>query len=228
MLRYTLTLICCLLTAPLMAQSSDGPRLLVMGDSLLAANTPTGKSIGSTAAKVLGASELREMAMPAAQMLYRLPVSGAMGLRISKQYRKGDWDWIILNGGGNDLLFGCDCGPCGPKMDRLISAAGTTGEIPRLVSELRATGARIAYVGYLRSPGFDTPVEHCKAVGDELERRLSKMARRDRGVYFLSNADLVPQGDLSFHDWDRVHPSAKGSQSIGNALARLIHSAGAR
>ena len=109
-------------------------------------------------------------------------------------------------------------------MQRLISPHGQHGEIPRLVSALRAKGSRVAYVGYLRSPGFDTPVDYCKRVGNELEARIARMAERDPGVLYLQSGALVPHGDKSFHSWDLIHPSAKGSQSIGNALAHRLGS----
>ena len=96
------------------------------------------------------------------------------------------------------------------------------GKIPDLVSRIRASGARVAYIGYLRTPGVTSPVEHCTRDGDALEARLTAMAARDPGVLFLSNRDLVPNGDRSFHDIDRIHPSPKGSAAIAARIAAEI------
>ena len=76
-------------------------------------------------------------------------------------------------------------------MDKLISEDGTRGEIPKLVSKLRATNARVVYVGYLRSPGAWSPIEGCRDDGNELEARVARLAKRDKGLWFVSLADLV-------------------------------------
>lgn len=41
-------------------------------------------------------------------------------------------------------------------------------------------------MGYLRSAGIDTPIEHCKDEGDELEARIARLAARVEGVHYLS------------------------------------------
>ncbi|MDG2340776.1 MAG: hypothetical protein P8L32_06230 [Paracoccaceae bacterium] len=35
-------------------------------------------------------------------------------------------------------------------------------------------------------------------------------------------ADMVPDGDLSFHGLDRIHPSVKASEEIGKRVAAFI------
>ncbi len=196
-------------------------RILVMGDSLLASHAITGRAVADSIETALE-EHVTNRAVLGARILYNLPISGALGLKIAKQYTKGKWDWIILNGGGNDVWLGCGCNRCDRKINRLISKTGDDGGIPDLVTRLRNTGARIVYVGYLRSPGFDSPIEHCKDEGDELEGRIKVMADRDDGIYFLSLKDLVPYGDLSFHAVDRIHPSLKASSAIGRLAADII------
>ena len=149
-----------------------------------------------------------------------------MGMSIPRQFRPGTWDWVVLNGGGNDLWLGCGCMKCDPMMDRMVSAKGSTGQIPKLVRELRNSGARVIYLGYLRSPGFGSPIEHCRNEGDVLDARLEAMAARDDGVHFLSLAELVPHGDRSFHAADRIHPSKKGSAAIAARILGLMKRAG--
>lgn len=199
----------------------DTSRILLVGDSLLAANGALRKSVSHEVERQLG-QEVIDRAVPGARMIYGLPVSGAAGLNIPKQYRKGDWDWVIVNGGGNDLWLGCGCSFCARKMNRLISHDGAQGVIPDFVSKIRKTGAKVIYVGYLRSPGLGSPIEYCRDEGDELERRIDVLAGQDTGVYFLSISDLVPYGDRSFHGIDMIHPSAKASTAIGQRLAALM------
>lgn len=198
--------------------------ILVMGDSLMAWNGGSQRAVSDMMEKRLGV-EVTDRSVSAARMIYRLPVTGAAGLSIPKQLPKGgsqEWDWVILNGGGNDLWLGCGCSACRRKMDRLISEDGTTGAIPELVKTLRSRGAKVIYTGYLRSPGRGSPIEYCKDDGEELDRRATQMAARDDGVFFLSLADLVPHGDRSYHALDMIHPSVKGSDAIASRIAARI------
>ncbi|WP_238704968.1 SGNH/GDSL hydrolase family protein [Parasedimentitalea marina] len=201
---------------------NDQPtRILAMGDSLMAWNNISGQSIPNSIAKTLD-EPVVDRSVSAARVIYRLPISGSAGLNIRKQYKPGNWEWIIVNGGGNDLLLGCGCIACDTKLDRLVSEDGTTGAIPGMVSDLRKTGAKVIYVGYLRSPGVGSAIEHCRTEGDILEQRVSRLADLDSGVYFLSLRDLVPNGDRSFHALDMIHPSIKASTAIGNKIAAII------
>ncbi len=111
---------------------------------------------------------------------------------------------------------------CDRRLTRLIAPDGTGGVIPDLIARIRKTGARVIYVGYMRSPGRSSPIEKCHDEGDALEARISQYASRDAGVFFVSLADLVPDADLSFHTLDRVHPSVKASRAIGLRIANII------
>lgn len=199
----------------------QGARILTMGDSLLSAHSISKRAVSHSVEKALGV-KVTDRSVAGARIIYGLPITGAMGMKIAKQYRTGKWDWIILNGGGNDLWFGCGCHSCERKINRLISNSGMNGEIPRLVGNLRKTGARVIYVGYLRSPGVGSPIESCKDDGDVLESRIAKMAEADKGVYFLSLAKMVPFGDRSYHGFDMIHPSLKASREIGKRIAEII------
>lgn len=203
------------------APTDQPTRILAMGDSLMAWNNISGQSIPNTVAKTMR-EPVVDRSVSAARIIYRLPISGSAGLNIGKQYKPGDWDWIIVNGGGNDLLLGCGCIACDTKLDKLISTDGTKGAIPGMVSDLRKTGAKVIYVGYLRSPGVGSVIEHCRSEGDILEQRVTQMAELDDGVYFLSLRDLVPRGDRSYHALDMIHPSIKASTAIGNKIAAII------
>ncbi len=202
----------------------DGPRILAMGDSLMAWHTTSGRSIAHALAEELG-EPVTNRAISGARVVYKLPLTGAMGMKIANQYQPGEWDWVVVNGGGNDLWLGCGCIRCDGKLNKLISPDGRRGEIPRLVSDLRDTGAQVIYVGYLRSPGVGSLIEHCRDEGDELETRVAKLAELLDGVHFLSLADMVPNGDRSYHAADMIHPSIKASREIGQSVAAIIAAA---
>jgi lysophospholipase L1-like esterase len=201
--------------------STKDARILLMGDSMMAANRGSGRAVANAIEARLG-EEVIDKSVIASRYFYYLPISGAAGLRLSAQYQPGNWDWVVLNGGGNDLLFGCGCGMCDTMVNRLISPDGSSGAIPELVARIRKSGAKVAYTGYLRNPGLYTPVRACRPYGDELDRRLARMAARDEGVVFLAMSDLVPPGDPSLHQQDMIHPSPKGSAAIGARIAAAM------
>lgn len=203
------------------AVAQNPVKILAIGDSLMASHRITNRSISSAIRKALPA-DVTDRSVLGARVIYRLPISGALGMNIGKQFRRGKWDWVVVNGGGNDLWLGCGCLRCTRKMNKLIAPTGTKGAIPKLVHRIRKTGARVVYLGYLRSPGVSSPIEHCKDEGDELEARIEKMAANDDGVIFVSLRDLVPFGDRSYHALDMIHPSLKASREIGQRIARAI------
>ncbi|PLS20099.1 SGNH/GDSL hydrolase family protein [Amylibacter cionae] len=196
-----------------------------MGDSLLASHGMSGNAVSDVLERALGRPVIDRSVM-GARIIYHLPISGSAGLNIAKQFRVGDWDWVVLNGGGNDLWLGCGCIVCKNKLDRLSRKDGKGGEIPSLIQEIRKTGAKVVYVGYLRSPGLGSPIEHCRDEGDELERRIARFAAFDDGVHMVSLKDMVPFGDRSFHAADMIHPSRKGSAAIAARVAEVIRTDG--
>lgn len=208
-------------TAQIAGAEGRSPRILAMGDSLMASHSISGRSVADNLSRMLGEPVLNR-AVLGARMIYKLPISGAMGLSIPAQFRGDGWDWVVMTGGGNDLWLGCGCGRCQRKMDRLIAQDGTSGALPQLMARVRKSGARVVYVGYLRSPGIHTPIEHCKDEGDELEARVARLAQRVEGVHYLSLQDLVPRGDTSFFALDGIHPSVKASRAIAERLATLL------
>lgn len=205
----------------MVTESTKDARILMMGDSMMAANRTAGRSVGVALERDLGAPVI-DRSVYAARLLHALPLTGAAGLSIPAQYQKGDWDWVVLNGGGNDLIFGCACGRCDRMVDRLISADATTGAIPDLVRRMQRDGARVLWAGYLRNPGLFTPVRPCKVFGDELDRRLARLDARDPAMVFVPMSDLVPEGDPSLHQQDMIHPSPKGSAAIAARIAAAI------
>ncbi len=197
------------------------PKILAIGDSLMAWHKLTGRSISQTVGKELDVS-ITDRSLSGARMIYRLPITGTIGFSIPRQYISGDWDWVILNGGGNDLWLGCGCRKCNRKLRKLISKDAQSGAIPKLITKLRKKDTKVIYVGYLRSPGKGSLIDHCRDEGDILESRISKLAEQDDGVHFLSLKSLVPHGDLSYHAADRIHPSVKASKAIGKLVANII------
>ena len=199
----------------------NSARILAMGDSMMAWNSSSRATVSDNVETILGEPVI-DRSVVGARIFYHLPVSGALGMNISQQYRPGAWDWVIMNGGGNDLWFGCGCSACDRKMTRMVSPDGEQGSVVELVQKIRSSGARVIYLGYLRSPGVGSIIEHCRDEGDEFERRLKEMAKQDAGVHFISLADMVPFGDRSHHEFDMIHPSPKATRKIAQRIATII------
>lgn len=199
----------------------NSARILAMGDSMMAWNSGARASVSHNVENILGEPVI-DRSVIGARMFYHLPISGALGMNISKQYRPGDWEWVIMNGGGNDLWFGCGCRKCEAKMNRMVSVDGHSGSVPDLVQSIRKSGARVIYLGYLRSPGVGSLIDHCRDEGNAFEQRLKTMAETDPGVHFVSLADMVPFGDTSFHGFDMIHPSPKATREIARRIAAII------
>ena len=224
MLRAFLSLCSLLLLVScgeMVTTSTKDARILLMGDSMMAANRTAGRAVGNAMERNLG-EEVIDRSVYASRYFYYLPVTGAAGMRLTAQYQPGNWDWVVLNGGGNDLVFGCGCGYCDRMVDRLISKDGRSGAIPAHVATIRKSGAKVLYVGYMRNPGLFTPVRPCTIYGDELDRRLARLDALDPGFIFLPMSDLVPTGDPSLHQQDMIHPSPKGSAAIAARISAAI------
>ena len=119
------------LTAP--SVTAEPLRILVMGDSFMTSNTSQDAAVPQVLARDMGA-KVKSTAVSGARFGYKLPLTGALGLNIAKQYRKGNWDTIVMNGGGNDLWLGCGCLRCANRLARLISPDGSKGRIPQAVA----------------------------------------------------------------------------------------------
>lgn len=221
MMRWIALCFPVLLAACLSGAPTAEPRILVIGDSMLAAHKLSDRAVAGTVSSTLG-EPVVDRSVIGARLAYQLPVSGALGFNIAQQYRGGKFDWVIANGGGNDLWLGCGCHACVRKMDRLISKDLTGGAIPDLLRRLEDSDAKVLWLGYLRSPGVNSPIESCADVGRELEARITALAARRAGFHYLSMKDLVPHGDRSYHGIDMIHPSIKGSAAIGARAVAYI------
>jgi len=206
------------------ASRTPEARILAMGDSLMSWHGLSGAGIADVVEAELGQPVI-DRSVAAAMMRTRFDAQGNPQSGVQAQYIDGPWDWVLVNGGGNDLWLGCGCWRCDTVMDRMITVDGRGGQIPAFLRRARDRGARVVYFGYLRSPGVNSPIEHCKPAGDELEARLARMARQEPGISFIPVQDIAQPGDTSYFAFDRIHPSKKSSRLIGERLAAYMRAA---
>lgn len=212
-------LILVLLTLATAAPAQEGPRVLAMGDSIIAWNSFSGRSVGHYLARALDA-DLTRAARPGARFSNDSALGRATGFDVRAQYPGGRFDVIVINGGANDMGADCDCSACTPVLDGLIGA-DLSGEIPAYLEQLTATGAQVVWLGYYKT-GFSNAFSGCTPYINELEARVARLADRTEGLTFIdSEAAIDPRTRDHFAN-DGLHPSPTGSARIGALVAAQI------
>ena len=208
-----LALAACATVAP-----PDPGRILAIGDSVVAWNG--GRGIPEVAAARLGLPVV-DASQSLAHLDHPNGAAAALGFDIRRQWaaNRGRWAWVILDGGGNDLRGLCRTPAEAAARDALI-AGDLTGAIPRLIADIRATGSRVAFVGYYDGAADEpTSFTPCQGAFTVMNTRMVRLAARDAGVLFLDAGDVIATARLDLYDDDRIHPSVAGSRVIGEALA---------
>ena len=206
---------------PVYEDFSQERPILAVGDSVFAWRMRTCETVPDVAAIELG-RPLRHKAINGARL------TGGEKTSVVDQYEKGEWEWVIVDGGGNDLNNECECGvDCGGVLDELVSEDGSTGELAQLVDEIRRDGAKVVLYGYFRIDehafyGFD----ECIGELDILHERQSKLAAQREGVFFADGRTVVsPETKPGAYAFDHVHPSAVGARLVGGLIAKTIRDA---
>jgi len=194
--------------------------ILVIGDSVMAWNGASGQAIADVIAEVSD-RDVTDRAVPLARIAPDSALLGATGLSIQNQFAGGSWNWIVVNGGANDLSGRCDCGACGAVVDSLIGPEGRTGDIPAFVARLRKNGAKVLWMGYYAGSGRGG-FEGCRDDLVEIERRIDRLAARTDGVFFADAETVFDNTDPGNFAADGTHPSPRGSAVIGRYLAGII------
>lgn len=189
----------------------EDARIVVAGDSVMAWNRNKGASVAD-ALRARLKEPVGDVSLSLAQ------VAGGRGaFNIPTQLEGVRVEWVVLNGGANDLSGNCDCSDCGPVLDRLISDDGLQGAIPALVADLRGRGAQVIWADYYTAPRYAGTT--CEAPYQVLEDRIGRMADADVGVTLVDMDDVFFAGDLSLFASDGIHPSEKGSARIASLIA---------
>ncbi|MEM9519355.1 MAG: SGNH/GDSL hydrolase family protein [Actinomycetota bacterium] len=198
------------------SSTSTGFSVVVLGDSIMAWNVDTGQSIPDVIGEELGV------------VVTNAAVGGAHAEDVIDQYneRGGEAEWVVFDGGGNDLNDRCGCGACSAIADSILSADGTSGVLAEFAEELVVDGRQVAVVGYYEvPPGAAFGFAACGAALESHNDRLRALAQRFDSVIFIDPSVVVTADDLDAFDEDRVHPSPLGSQIVGEQIAAAIAAA---
>jgi len=207
-------LLICLALAACGRSVPPGARIVVAGDSVMAWNRNSGGSVADNMSALL-----REPVGDVATSLARV-TEGVGPLSIPSQVARLSAEWVILDGGANDLREECGCTRCDTVLDELVSEDGRSGAVPRLVDGLRGRGSKVIWADYYTAPRYAGTI--CVGPYLEYEARLMRMAARDEGVVLVDLAAVMPSADLSLFAWDKIHPSPTGSARIARLLADTL------
>ncbi|MGC1497723.1 MAG: SGNH/GDSL hydrolase family protein [Sulfitobacter sp.] len=200
-----------------------GGDVLVIGDSVMAWNSSSNASIPDVMGQALNRT-VTSKAVPGAQFDNASGIAGAVGFDIRRQLPTGRWNWIVINGGANDLGADCGCGACGSVVNALIGPDANSGAIPSFILKTKAsTGANIIWMGYYAGSGQGS-FKGCRDDLVQMESRIARFAASQNGVYFVDAEDVINRKDHTLFAADNTHPSAKGSALIGTYLADQIKS----
>lgn len=199
----------------------ESSRILVIGDSVMWWGLEQQASVSDGMSQVLG-EPVVNLSVPGARISAPDPQWVAEGLDIHAQYRSKAWDWVVVEGGANDLAEECRCNACDGVLDELIAEGGASGEIPDLVQDARADGARVVVVGYYAPPLAGGEFAACADELSVLSSRIETLANRTGGVTYVSMAEVVDPSDAGAYDPDLIHPSATSSLAIGRLIAEVI------
>ena len=120
--------------------------ILAIGDLYFDYNTEDEESIPAFTGRALGVS-VQNNAIGGTRVSSGDPYSD-----IPSQYEEGDWSWVLVNGGGNDLNEECGCGDCEENINGIISEDGQSGDMVSLIEKIVEDGSRVAWVGYYNIP----------------------------------------------------------------------------
>jgi len=187
--------------------------VIVVGDSILAWHRGSGRSIPDAVEKATGLD------------VSNVSVSGARFLgagNIPSQYVTGDWDWVIVDGGGNDLLPACGTPDATAILNALISPDGRSGAIPAFVNSAASGGIQVIVLGYYPVSDRGGPFQPCISVLDELAKRQTRLAAANPAVTFVDSGRVIGASDPASYAPDLVHPSPRGAALVGQLVASAM------
>lgn len=190
---------------------APGTGLLAIGDSVFDWNTDDDQSIPAVAALELGL-DFQNNAVAGALLTGEIP----------ELYEEGDWTWVLVDGGANDLNERCACGACDDLIDEMITADGSSGIMAELVERITGDGHQVALMGYYRVPDNAPEFTNCEEASGELNSRYEGLAAQYDSVIYVASSDVMTPDQIELYDDDLIHPSVEGSRVVGEYIAEQM------
>lgn len=199
---------------PEVSQLPQQDLVFAFGDSVLAWNQVYCQAVPDHLALERGAA-VDSAAISGARML-----SGEGD--IPDQYVSLDWDWVILDGGANDLKDACAGDQAGSILDQLVGPEGSGGAMGALLDQVLLDSDQVLLLGYYRMlPDAWYGFDKCEIELDSLNARYQALADKLDGVSYVDLGQVMdPELSPDAYAPDGAHPNTDGAQRI----AELIHS----
>jgi hypothetical protein len=196
---------------------AQGSEVQILGDSVFDFNDDTCGDVGDFLSLLLGARVV-DHARGGSWLDHPSDSD------IRQSYQPGGWAWVVVDGGANDLLEGCNC-DCDPEVDGLIAEDTETGAMVELVERARADDARVLLFGYYE-PGDESEFAGCLDEAALLSERYAALADRLEGVHFVDGREVIsPTGTPESFHADQIHPTPAGAELIAEALFDVMRAA---
>ncbi len=209
----------------------EDPSILAIGDSILAYHNGLCQS-----APHHGGIEVERYVENRAITGSRMSSENNSPFDIPNRYVVGGaWEWVVIDGGANDLYAECGCGvpdgdpipDCSAELATLVDPLGQEGEMVDMLEMIRsdpANDATMVIVGYYtlgEDAGSDW--DSCNDALGELTARYQLIADAAPDVLFVDTTatmDIVTSPDYFMPD--NVHPSTYGADAMGDLLVPLF------
>lgn len=201
------------------AAATPEGRVTILGDSVLAWNDD---GFARALAEATG-RQVVSRARSGAWVDNPAAIGPLRNFAVANQVRREAADWVVVNGGANDLMIQCGCGACDRHLDRLVSADGMRGDLPELWRDIRArTGARVLILGYYGAGPRLSRFSKCGGYLDALDARAARFAAATDWARFVDAGSVMGRATPEFYDADAIHPSEAGSRALARLVAREI------
>ena len=160
-------------------------------------------------------------------VVYNAAISGAQlsseEYAIPSQWVDGDWQVLLLNGGGNDANDQCSCGACDAVLDGVISPNADSGVLVDLIQDTIQQGTPVVFMAYPEPPdGAEHGFDECRELMHEQSRRVKLLAEEESDLSFVDAGDVISPTNLDYFEEDQVHPSELGARVIGEYIAQFL------
>ena len=206
----------------------EEPSILAVGDSIMAMNGQVCQGVAGRAGLALD-RYVQDHSVGGRRLDHPDSDDDIMG-----QYEAGPWEWVVMTGGGNDMLQECQCNvtghdeqACLDTIDSLVDLDAGTGEIYDFLAMVRADETNAATVLLLGYYDFTesswASFDGCNPYLPELNARYEALAGTEADFVYVSTAATMDLTDHPDRIWiDGIHPSTEGSQALGWLVAETI------